>query len=469
MDSSSRNNISDNTSTISDSSKKRGRPKKKVKLSKVEQLKQIQSQNRRILRSGKWTSLTQEVATTVTPTKNKFKGLNNDVNISVMDTTEFTSTQQPDIEVKKRYIPPLVIQGMNFNDLIVLLKQYNITNYKIKLISVGIKVTLSDTEMNDKLKKILLDKKIEYFTFSNRDTNPLKMILTGLPTFKIEELETELTGCGIDADSILEILPLQHKEPRTYNVHKNVNYLIKFDKTKINMQTVNKIKSLFSIIIRWFPYVNYRSGPTQCRRCQMYGHGTSHCSRLQRCLKCGGNHPAEDCLITELKCANCGKEHEANSKACDNRSKYVAIRENISINRQLQHLNQKPNALSSIHNKKSGNVILNDSNFPTLKKSNQNSVHQHFYKHFSSSQPTSSVNPRIQQVQSTFTRSQPAPSSSNAYINNSSENLFTFEELTSLISDVTQKISLCTTRQQQFEVIMKLSLQYLGQLAPSSF
>lgn len=463
MDSSSRNNISDNASNISDSSKKRGRPKKKVKLSKIEQLKEIQTQNRRLLRSGKSRLLSQDAAATVTPTNNKFIKLKSDVNTSIMDTTESSSTQQTNIEIKKQYIPPLVIQGMNFNDLIALLKQYNIENYKIKLISVGIKVTLSDIVVNDKFKKILSDTKIEYFTFSNRDTNPLKVILTGLPTFTTDELKAELINCGIEAECILEILPLQHKETRTYNVHKNVNYLIKFDKTKMNMQNVNKIKSLFSIIIRWFPYVNYRSGPTQCRNCQMYGHGTSHCARLQRCLKCGGSHPVEECLITEIKCANCGKEHEANSKACDNRLKYVAIRENISINRQLQHLNNKPNV---VHSKKSENVVLNDFNFPSLRKSKQNSTHQHFYKNFSSSQPT--VNSRIEHVQSTFSRSQPAPSSSNANIDNSSENLFTIEELTSLISDVTQKIALCTTRAQQFSVIMNLSIQYLGQ-SPSSF
>lgn len=463
--------MSDNGSTISDSSKKRGRPKKPVgRITKVEQLKQLQSQNRRILRSDKPSSLlSSQIATTVTPIKNKFNVLNNDVDTSSMDTSQSTPTQQT-VEGKKPYIPPVVIQGMKFNDLIVVLKEYNITNYKIKLISVGIKVTLPDIESNIKLKKNLSDKKIEYFTFSNRETNPFKVILTGLPVFTTEELKAELIYCGIDTESILEVLPLQHKEQRSYNVHKNVNYLIKFDRLKVNLQVVNKIKSLFSIIVRWYPYVNNRSGPTQCRRCQMYGHGTSHCSRVERCLKCGGNHSADDCLMTEIKCANCGKEHEANSKACDNRIKYVAIRENISINRQLMQMGQKPNSVNFEINKKAENVTNNDSNFPAIRKRNTTD-HQNFYKHFSTSQPVSGSS-RMQSTQSSFSRSQPAPSMPKVFegnVRNAESNLFSFEELTSLISEVTQQISRCTTRQQQFEVIMKLSLQYLGQLSPSSF
>lgn len=106
---------------------------------------------------------------------------------------------------------------------------YNIKNYKIKLISVGIKVTLPDVETNEKLKKNLSDNKFEYFTFSNRDTNPSKVILTGLPVFTSQELKTELTDCGITSESILEIVALEHKEHRSYNVHRNVNYLIKFE------------------------------------------------------------------------------------------------------------------------------------------------------------------------------------------------------------------------------------------------
>lgn len=120
----------------------------------------------------------------------------------------------------------------------------------------------------------------------------------------------------------------------------------------------------------------------------MYGHGTSHCHRAERCLKCGGSHSAVNCLITDIKCANCQEEHVAISKACKNRIKYVAIRENISINRQLMQMGRKPNSVNSVLNKKEESIPYNASTFPVLNRRNT-TEHQHFYRNFSSSQPVS--------------------------------------------------------------------------------
>lgn len=413
----------------------RGRPRKVVISSLIEKKKK----NKVLINADASLSDLKLQGTPAVKTSNRFTGLQRDVNTSITN----TPTNLLNDGNKKGYVPPIVVQGIKLNEITDILKVNKIINYQIKLISVGIKITLFNNVCYDNLKKHLIEQKIEHFTYSNRDTVPLKVILTGLPQMTSSELKAELIIAGLLPEEILEILPLKYDE-KNHNIHKNINYLIKLDKSKIKIQELKKIKSLFNIIIRWYPHVNYRNGPTQCRRCQMYGHGTSHCGRIIRCLKCGGDHSADACMLQLIKCANCNANHEANDKSCPNREKYVAIRQNISINRQINYYKSNKftsNQAPAFNNFSNRNVILNDKNFPAIQPRNSN---PDFFKAFSTSQPVTSNSMR---------RSIPTAST---------DELFTIDELTSMVSEIIQQISVCKTRSQQFEVIMKLSLQYLG-------
>jgi len=61
------------------------------------------------------------------------------------------------------------------------------------------------------------------------------------------------------------------------------------------------------------------SSPAQCFACQRFGHGSSNCGHLPRCVKCAGNHRASSCTKTpEQKptCCNYGGPHTANFRGC---------------------------------------------------------------------------------------------------------------------------------------------------------
>ena len=69
----------------------------------------------------------------------------------------------------------------------------------------------------------------------------------------------------------------------------------------------------------------------QCLRCQQFGHTQSRCSKEARCKYCAGLHAIRDhkcrickegskgipCAHTIIKCTNCKKEHQADSKICE--------------------------------------------------------------------------------------------------------------------------------------------------------
>lgn len=372
------------------------------------------------------------------PTSNKFDILPSDVN---------TSNTTINIENnKKKYVPPIIIQGLNLNQIIEILKTNKITDYKLKLLSIGIKVTPGDIIVSKTLTNLLKTSEIEFFTFSDRSLNPLKVILSGLPPIQIDEIKTELISLGISKELIFEIISLQRKD-KQHNIHNNTNYLIKFDKTKITMKFILGIKSMFNIIIRWFPYISYRNGPTQCRRCQMYGHGTSHCNKIVKCLKCSGGHTTDTCNATIIKCANCGEPHEANFDKCITRSQYVAIRENMSINRKISNLSSKPanfsKTLTSSQLAQHNSLQKNEVNFPTITQRDSQAFResQQQWKNNFSTPPPPIHHP-----------------SGEAGINNE---LFSIEDLSFIVTEIIQKMVVCKTRAQQLEVIFQISLRYL--------
>lgn len=394
----------------------------------VIRLMEIKNANRLLLQSvNKVNVKSTDTKMDTTPTQNKFSTLPSEVNTSEVQPPTTDSTKQQNKKTTE-HVPPIVVQGIEINKLIDAFKKIKIVDYKFKLLSVGIKITFSNKTDYTNTKTLLTNENIEHYTFSNPQSNPFKVILYGLPEFTVEDIKNELIANEILDENIMQILPLKGKE-KVYNIHKNLSYLIKFEKSQVSMQRVKQIKSLFNIVVRWFPYVNYRKGPTQCRRCQMYGHGTSYCGRVLKCLNCGENHDILNCKSTEKKCANCGDAHEANSKICTKRNVYMAIRENVNINRQLKNISQRPKNIinnENVNRFNNKNIELNDTNFPSYQSRTHNADQANWFRNFSSSTPSTGPG---------FSQQREMPAGTNT-------NLFNINELTTLINDLHNKFLL---------------------------
>jgi len=60
-------------------------------------------------------------------------------------------------------------------------------------------------------------------------------------------------------------------------------------------------------------------GPPQYYNCQLYGHTRNNCCHKPKCVKCGGNHPTNECSKdrhSPPKCVLCITEQTANFKGC---------------------------------------------------------------------------------------------------------------------------------------------------------
>jgi hypothetical protein len=98
--------------------------------------------------------------------------------------------------------------------------------------------------------------------------------------------------------------------------------LISLDKTQENSEIYN-LKSICYIKIRVEAFKKSK-GPSQCHRCQAYGHSQTYCKENPKCVKCCEAHLTKDCnknKTTPAKCCNCQGNHPANFKGCPHYTK----------------------------------------------------------------------------------------------------------------------------------------------------
>ena len=73
----------------------------------------------------------------------------------------------------------------------------------------------------------------------------------------------------------------------------------------------------------------------QCYKCNGFKHVASVCSKEQVCAFCGEGHKESDCRVKEesqrakFKCSNCGKNHSAFEKTCE---EYLKMVKSLNIN-----------------------------------------------------------------------------------------------------------------------------------------
>lgn len=203
------------------------------------------------------------------------------------------------------------------------------------------------------------------------------------------------------------------------------------------MQDLQKIDSLFNVIVWWRHYSKKKSDVVQCFRCQQFGHGMRNCHLEAKCVKCGERHQTAECILparggtaanedrSQIRCANCSQNHTANYKGCPARLKH------------LQDLKAKmrtrPNARNS---------SVKVSTVPVLAPSRPGGDLSHLLG--SITKPNLSYSQVVQ--------GNPQPGSSN---------LFTVEEFMCLANELFTNLSNCQSKAMQFLALSELIIKYV--------
>lgn len=178
-------------------------------------------------------------------------------------------------------------------------------NYTLKRLGIGIKIYTDTAAHRELIKETLLEANIEFFSHPTNDNKMFKAILRGLPEIAIDSIVSSLKNNN-------NITPQKVTMFKTSSGNKL--YLVEFTKGEINKSELDQIKVVFNHIVHWEHYRKTKKGPTQCRKCGMYGHGMSHCNRSTICLVCGDKHDTIACPLSSqnnknaniiFKCINC--------------------------------------------------------------------------------------------------------------------------------------------------------------------
>lgn len=361
------------------------------------------------------------------PTKNSF---------DVLATKQAENVEsKPQRSQKTIKLPPITIVGAsNFNEAIKILNEsYSNTEYTIKYMTIGTKILLNNSEVHIKFKNSLNTAGIEYFS---HDVNPEKydkFVLSGITKTTIQNI--------IDALKIYQLEPVEVKEILLKNKKFNdeSSYIVSFKLRSVKMANLNKVRIDYTIP-NWRPFQKSSNNITQCRRCQMYGHGMRNCNVNVKCAICGLSHSKENCNSPIKKCINCKGDHESTFSECPKRKEFILMRTRIA----------------SSHNRstKSSRVpVSNLENFPALVKKStafQNVQEQHM----ASTTDWSNIVKRNSNETETETDSR------------TGSQKFKIEEIGPIMQDLLSSLSSCQNKQEQLTVMFVMATKWIYNNTP---
>lgn len=198
----------------------------------------------------------------------------------------------------------------------------------------SMQIICGDREDKAKLISSLTDKQFKFHTFAEPADRDFTFILSGYHKDTNDAILAEIKAEGLEP---LRVSLMSEKfEKPVYLVHfargaTNINTL------QHNYPTVNRV------LIHWSKIDQTRKAPTQCNRCQIWGHSARNCGRDFRCVKCTSTHaPGKDNCERKTregtaKCVNCGGDHPANHRECEAFLRYQAknIRRRMPAQRQF--------------------------------------------------------------------------------------------------------------------------------------
>ena len=193
----------------------------------------------------------------------------------------------------------------------------------------SIQVICHASEDKAKLIEKLKLEKFKFFTYAEPHQKPASYVLKGVDTiFSPDEILASLKAKELP---VVKVSFLVNKPNMVF-------HLVQFERGQLNINSLrHQAPHIENLIVKWEKLKRTAKRPTQCHRCQQFGHAASHCGREYKCVKCTEQHEPGQCNRTSKdaegspRCVNCQGEHTANTTSCPSYIKYV---QKISSHRQ---------------------------------------------------------------------------------------------------------------------------------------
>lgn len=243
--------------------------------------------------------------------------------------------------------PPITIENITVTGLQGKLKSISSIDYasvRMKASQSGVKILAAKDEDYKIIKKFCEEQKLSGYTHSLKSEQQIKFCLYGLWEMPCDEVLNELKLKSIQP---VQLRQLSLKKKRYSD---QAIYLVYFNRSQaVKLNDLKKVTGLFNMVVEWKHYKRYSNEPTQCSRCQQFGHGASNCFKQPKCVRCAGDHLSKDCDLLpkidanstpatnfkpkipedKVKCALCDGQHTANYRQCEERSKFKKLQRTL--------------------------------------------------------------------------------------------------------------------------------------------
>lgn len=237
--------------------------------------------------------------------------------------------------------PPISVKGLKMDDVMAnVSKVPELTSEVFYTMGKGeIKVIPGSEEDFAKIKKHFSTVNVPYSTHPLKADRNVKVCLFGLPEMDIKYIKDALLQHQISSPHDIKMIT-----PKNSNVDGPRIYVVFFKRSDgIKIETLRNITGMYNVRIRWDYYVAKKHSPTQCTRCQAFGHGSSNCNLPPKCVSCGDDHESKACINRTapphtdksqpapkaktpdalIRCANCNSQHTANYSKCPVKLQYI--------------------------------------------------------------------------------------------------------------------------------------------------
>lgn len=317
------------------------------------------------LKARKQSKITNYWLSAPPETSNRFEGLPEERETNTTDTiNEGAAGGVTEGAVFERKPPPITVYGAeNASLLQESIEKIASSEYSLKTVGhQNIKIQLNKGEHFKPVIEFLDSKNTQYHTYKPKEEKSFRIVMKGLHhSIKPDVVITALKNLGHEATNVWNIKHRLTKQPLP------MHYVDL--KTSDNNKSIYDVKSLNRNVVQFEPPRVKRIIP-QCTRCQDYGHTKNFCRRLDRCVKCAGNHNTANCRRKErdnqVKCANCEGAHPANYRGCIIHKQiqqrlYPKLREKRLAEPKGHEMNQQPYPTESTYTTNNYNR-----EFPTL-------------------------------------------------------------------------------------------------------
>lgn len=233
-------------------------------------------------------------------------------------------------------VPPIIITNKSYDELYSLLKQNNINEFKLSIISIGVRVHLNNLDTHKKLITDLQKSDTQFYTFDSQETKIVRVVVYGLPKISLDRIKDSLKENNAEPFDIKSMISNNDRNPN------RGLYMLYYTKKSNQFENFKQQKAICHVIFKWRYYVKSPDAVPQCHKCLKFGHGSKNCHQPTKCLFCAEDHQTENCekfkkgdtadndLLNLMKCSNCLSNHPANYKECPSKAEYIKIKNSIA-------------------------------------------------------------------------------------------------------------------------------------------